>query len=87
MLPSINALDQFGNLHLEGPGDGVDGQQGKVPLAALDLSDVGPMQVAGFAHLFLGPVAALPQFADPLAEGAFEVSRHGTSVIAQYLYF
>ncbi len=79
-------MDHFGNLHLECLGDGVNRQQGGIPLAALDLPDIRPVEVAGFTHFFLGPAAALPQFADPLAQGAFDVSRHRTSVVASDLF-
>ncbi len=73
---SVNAFKKHRDLHLESPGYLLNALERQVALAAFHLADIGPVHSAGLSHFFLGPVAALPQSANALSEGDFEVSGH-----------
>lgn len=80
-LPLADTLEEFRNLDLESLGDFLDALQGEVSLSPFHLSDIRPVEITGFAHLFLRPVSRLPQLAHPAPEGFLYVLGHSWSVI------
>jgi hypothetical protein len=50
---SAQPLEQFRHFNLETLGNFLNAAKGKIPLAPLGLSDVGPMEPGGLGHLLL----------------------------------